>query len=68
MYQDQIANEEIRDLLNAENKIKEIKVCQLNWIQHINAMKNRLPKLAYLYNHRGQRHVGRPRSRRKDEF
>ena len=58
----------IREKTGAQNIVKEIKVYQKKWLQHVQRMDtNRLPKQAVQYEPKGRRNVGRPRKRWRDQ-
>jgi len=58
---DKEKNQCIRGKIGAENIVKEIKLYQLKWLQHIQRMDtNRIPKQALQYKPKGRRHIGRP--------
>ena len=66
---DKEKNQCIREKTGAENIVKEIKQYQEKWLQHIQRMDtNRIPKQALQYKPKGQRHIGRPRKRWRDQF
>ena len=53
----------------AQNTVKEIKEYKKKWLQHVQRMDtNRLPKQALQYKPKGQRNIGRPRKRRRDQL
>jgi hypothetical protein len=60
---DKEKNKCIREILEVQNKVKEIKEYQQEWLQHVQRMDtNRIPKQA-LYRPKGRRNIGRPRKR-----
>ena len=62
-------NQCIREKTGAENIVKEIKLYQEKWLQHIQRMDtNRIPKQALQYKPKGRKHIGRPRKRWRDQF
>ena len=66
---DKEENQCIRENMGAQNIVKEIKQYQKKWLQHVQRMNtNRLPKRALQYKPKGQRHVGRPRKRWRDQL
>jgi hypothetical protein len=66
---DKEKNESIRRKTGAQNIVKEIKQYQQKWRQHVQRMdENRLPRQALHYRPNGQRNVGRPKKRWKDQF
>jgi len=66
---DKEKNQCIREKTGAENIVKEIKRYQEKWLQHIQRMDtNRIPKQALQYKPKGQRHIGLPKKRGKDQF
>jgi len=53
----------------AQNTVKEIKEYKKKWLQHVQRMDtNRLPKQALQYKPKGQRNIGRPRKRWRDQL
>ena len=65
---DKEKNQRIRQKTGAENIVKEIKQYQKKWLQHVQKMDiNRLPKQALQYKPKGQRNIGRPRKRWRDQ-
>ena len=53
----------------AQNIVKEIKLYQEKWLQHVQRMDtNRLPKQAPKYKPKGRRSIGRPRKRWRDQL
>jgi hypothetical protein len=66
---DKVKNQSIREKNGAQNTVKEIKQYQQKWLQHVQRMDtNRLPKQALHYRPKGQRNLGRPRRRWKDQL
>jgi hypothetical protein len=66
---DKEKNQCIGEKLGVENIVKEIKQCQQKWLQHVQRMDtNRIPKQALQYRPKGQRNVGGPKKRWKDQF
>ena len=66
---DKEKNQCIREKTGEENIVKEIKEYQEKWLQHIQRMDtNRIPKQALHYKPKGQRNIGRPRKRWRDQF
>ena len=62
-------NQRIREKMGAQNIVKEIKLYQKKWLQHVQRMDtNRLPKQALQYEPKGRRNVGRPRKRWRDQL
>jgi len=61
--------ESIRKKMGAQNKVEEIKQYQKKWLQHVQRMdRNRLPKQALQCRPKGQRNIGRPKKRRRDQL
>jgi hypothetical protein len=59
---------DIREKLQDLNIVEEIQKYQQNWKYHLQHMdRNRLPKLAFCYQPRGRRDLGRPKRRWKDQ-
>ena len=53
----------------AQNIVKEIKLYQKKWLQHVQRMDtNRLPKQALQYKSKGRRNIGRSRKRLSDQL
>jgi hypothetical protein len=66
---DKVKNQSIGEKTGAQNTEKEMKQYQQKWLQHIQRMDtNRLPKQALHYRPKGQRNLGRPRRRWKDQL
>jgi len=66
---DKEKNQCIRGKTGAKNIVKEIKQYQEKWLQHVQRMDtNRIPKQALQYKTKGQRNIGRPRKRWRDQF
>ena len=66
---DKEKNQCIRQNTGAQNIVKEIKLYQKMWLQHVQRMDtNRLPKQALQYKTKGRRNIGRPRRRWKANF
>jgi len=66
---DKEKNQCIRQKMGAQNAVKEIKQYQKKWLQHVQRMDtNRLPKQALQYKPKGQRDIGRPRKRWRDQL
>ena len=62
-------NQCIRQKTGAQNTVNEIKQYQKKWLQHVQRMDtNRLPKQALQYKPKGQRSIGRPRKRWRDQL
>jgi hypothetical protein len=60
-------NQSIKKKTGAQNIVKEIKVYQRKWLQHVQRMdKNRLPIEALHYRPNGQGNIGRSRKRWAD--
>jgi hypothetical protein len=58
----------IRKKTGAQNIVKEMKQCQIKWLQHVQRMDtNRIPKQALQYKPKGRRNRGRLRKRWKDQ-
>jgi hypothetical protein len=59
---------EIRNSLEVDNIVEDIKQYQRRWVDHLEQMdRSRLPRLAFQYQPRGWRDRGRPRARWKDK-
>jgi len=59
----------IREKMGAQNIMKEIKQYQEKWLQHVQRMDtNVIPKQAQQYQPKGQRNVGQPRKRWRDQL
>jgi hypothetical protein len=66
---DKEKNQWIREKTGAQNIVKEIKQYQGKWLQHVQRMDtNRIPKQALQYKPKGQRNIGRPRKRWRDQL
>jgi hypothetical protein len=66
---DKEKNRYIREKTGAENIVKEIKQYHEKWLQHIQRMDtNRIPKQVLQYKPNGQRNIGQPRKRWRDQF
>ena len=66
---DKEKNQCIRQKTGAQNIVKEIKLYQEKWLQHVQRMDtNRLPKQALRYKTKGRRNIGRPRKRWRDQL
>jgi hypothetical protein len=66
---DKEKNKRIREKTGAQNIVKEIKQYQKKWLQHVQRMEtNRIPKQALQYRPQGQRNIGRPRKRWRDQL
>ena len=62
-------NQCIRQKTGVWNVVKEIKQYQKKWLQHVRRMDtNRLPKQALQYKPKGQRNIGWPRKRWRDQL
>jgi hypothetical protein len=62
-------NKGIREKTGAQNIVKEIKQYQKKWLQHVQRMDtNRIAKQALQYRPQGQRNIGRPRKRWRDQL
>ena len=52
-----------------QNKVNEIKQYKEKWLQRVQRMdENRIPKQALQYKPKGQRNIGRPRKRWRDQY
>jgi hypothetical protein len=61
-------NANIREKRQVLNIVEEVQKYQPNWKDHLQRMdRNRLPKLAFRYQRRGRRDLGRPKRRWKDQ-
>jgi len=59
----------IRKKTGTQNIVKEIKLYQEKWLQHVQRMDtNRIPKQALQCKTKGRRNIGRPRKRWRDQF
>ena len=59
----------VRQNTRAQNIVKEIKQYQKKWLQHVQRMDtDTLPKQALQYKRKGQRNIGRPRKRWRDQL
>jgi hypothetical protein len=66
---DKAKNQCIREILEVQHKLKEIKQYQQKWLQHVERTDtNRIPKQALKYRPKGRRNIGRPRKRWKDQL
>ena len=66
---DKEKNQCIREKTGAQNIVKEIKLYQKKWLQHVQRVDiNRLPKQALKYKPKGRRNIGRPRKRWRDQL
>jgi hypothetical protein len=66
---DKEKNKRIREKTGTQNIVKEIKQDQKKWLQHVQRMDtNRIPKQALQYRPHGQRNIGRPRKRWRDQL
>jgi hypothetical protein len=66
---DKEKNHCIREKMGAQNKVKEIKQYQENWLQQVQMMAtNRIPKQALQYKPKEQRNKRRPRKRWRDQI
>ena len=66
---DKEKNQCIRGKTGAQNIVKEIKQYQLKWLQHVQRMDtNRIPKQALRCRSKGQRNIGRPKKRWRDQL
>jgi len=66
---DKEKNQCIRGETGAQNIVKETKQYQEKWLQHVQRMDtNRIPKQALQCKPKGQRNIGRPRKRWRDQF
>ena len=66
---DKEKNQCIRQKTGAQNIVKEIKLYQEKWLQHVLRMDtNRLPKQALRCKPKGRRNIGRPRKRWRDQL
>jgi len=53
----------------AQNIVKEIKQYQKKWLQHVQRMyRNRIRKQALQYRPKGQKNIGRPKKRWRDQL
>jgi hypothetical protein len=65
---DRQRNSDIRNRLKVDNILDDVISYQKNWIDHLKRMdRNRIPKLAFQYQPRGQRDIGRPRRRWRNQ-
>jgi hypothetical protein len=65
---DRQRNSDIRNTLKVDNILEDIISYQKNWIDHLKRMdRNRVLKLAFQYQPRGRRNIGRPRRRWRDQ-
>jgi len=61
-------NSDIHYRLKVDSLIEDIKLYQKNWLDQLKREdRNRLPKLAFQYQPREGRDIGRPRRRRRDQ-
>ena len=61
---DKEKNQYIREKTGAQNIVKEIKLYQKKWLQHVRRMDtNKLPRQALKYRPEGRRNIGRPKKR-----
>jgi hypothetical protein len=59
----------IREKTGAQNIVKEIKQYQEKLLQHVQMIDtNRIPKQALHYRPQGQRNIGRPRKRWREQL
>ena len=66
---DKEKNQYIREKTGAQNIVKEIKLYQKKWLQHVQRMDtNRIPKQALRYRSKGRRNIGRPKKRWRDQL
>ena len=66
---DKERNQCIRQKTGAQNIVKEIKLYQKKWLQHVQRMDpNRLPKQALRCKPKGRRNIGRPKKRWRDQL
>jgi len=66
---DKEKNQCIREKLEAEAIVQEIKQYEEKWLQHVQRMDtNRIPKQALQYKSRGRRNIGRSRKRWRDQI
>jgi len=66
---DKVKNQCIREKTGAQNTVEEIKQYQKKWLQHVQRMDtNRIPKQAVRYRPKGQRNIGRPKKRWRDQL
>jgi len=66
---DKEKNQRIRVKTEAQNIVKEIKLYQEKWLQHVQSMDtNRIPKQALQYQTKGRRNIGRSRKRWRDQL
>jgi hypothetical protein len=66
---DKEKNKRIREETGAQNIVKEIKQYQKKWLKHVQRMDtNRISKQALHYRPKGQRNIGRPRKRWRDQL
>jgi len=55
--------------MGAQNIVQEIQQYQKNWLQHVQRMDtNRIPKQALQYRPKGQRKIGQPKKRWRDQL
>ena len=67
--EDRKRNTEIRQELNIKELNSEIEHYRHKWTDHLDRMSNnRIPQIIYKYKPDGNRNVGRPRSRWKDQI
>jgi hypothetical protein len=61
-------NSDIRQKLEVDNIVEDIKLYQKKWNCHLQRMdRNRIPQLAFRYLPDGKRDLGRPRQRWRDQ-
>jgi hypothetical protein len=61
-------NSDIRQKLEVDNIVEDIKLYQKKWNWHLQRMnRNRIPQLAFRYQPDGNRDLGRPRQRWRDQ-
>jgi hypothetical protein len=62
-------NQCIGEKTGAQNLVKEIKLYQTKWLQHVQRMdRTRIPKQALQYRPTGRRNIGGPRKRWRDQL
>ena len=66
---DKEKNQCIREKTGAQNIVEEIKQYQKKWLQHVQRMDtNRIPKQTLQHRPKGQRNIGRPKKRWRDQL
>jgi hypothetical protein len=65
---DRQRNTDIRNRLKVKNRVEDIKLYQKKWLDHLERMdRSHLQRLAFKYQPRGRRDMGRPRRRWRDQ-